>query len=361
MIASEGRLTANRANAQMSTGPTTRLGKEASRRNGLKHGLAGAGIVTPEGDREEIRARSEALTGDMRPSSPAGAILIVRMATLSVRAERAAEHESAAIARNVRHAADEFDEGRIEEADRRFAALADDPRGNLRGLKKMPEGVDRLIDAWRDLRQDLTADPRPIWAAEQLERAANLTGLKSEHARGSWLGALSRGSWGDFSALGEQDGGLDDEARREWARSRLIERIDAEIAGLEEHDETLDFETIELDRAEAGARALFDVSKPAILARRYEAEASRGFYKALKEFREVEAESEARAESTPARPKAPATVGPGPGMGSCRETPPPPDPGPARAFPEPRSPEFPPLLDADGQPLRPVRPPKTTG
>ena len=84
---------------------------------------------------------------------------------------------------------------------------------------------------------------------------------------------------------------LDEEFRRGWAKALLFARIDAEIAGLTAHRETLDFERIELDRAEAGLRAQFDSSKQATLARRYESEAHRLFYKALKEFRKVEAEA----------------------------------------------------------------------
>ncbi len=53
---------------------------------------------------------------------------------------------------------------------------------------------------------------------------------------------------------------------------------------------------IALDRLEAPDRALFDASREACLARRYEAEASRGFFKALKELRQVEAEAAERPE-----------------------------------------------------------------
>jgi hypothetical protein len=75
------------------------------------------------------------------------------------------------------------------------------------------------------------------------------------------------------------------------AVAKLLEKIDEEIADLEELYETLDFETIELDRAEAGPRSLFDPSKEACLARRYESEARRGYYKALTEFQAVEAQA----------------------------------------------------------------------
>jgi hypothetical protein len=79
----------------------------------------------------------------------------------------------------------------------------------------------------------------------------------------------------------------------------LVERIDEEIAGLEAIRETIDLEAIGLDRAGAADVALFDPSREAALARRYEAEARRGFFKALKEFREVEAEAAEQAVSVP--------------------------------------------------------------
>ncbi len=100
----------------------------------------------------------------------------------------------------------------------------------------------------------------------------------------------------------------------------LIELIDAEIAGLEGHRETLDLKMIELDRAEAGECALFDASKPACLARRYEADAERSYFKSLKEFRQVEAESLERAEAPPSLPEPPSKAEPRAQVGSFRET-----------------------------------------
>ena len=296
-----------------------------SRQNSLKHGLTGAGVVVHEEDAAEVERRNEALQAELAPKSAMGAILVRQMATLSVRMERGARQEFAAIAARVRHAADDFDEERIELAERLLSEIGDDPRGNLRRLKKMPEGVIRLGRAWRDLRADLTREPKPTWTASHLVTAANLVGLREEDARGSRLGALSRAVWGDFEALADHEGrGLEDDARKAWARARLVERIDAEIAGLEAHLETLDFEMIEQDRAEAGERALFDPSREAALARRYESEARRGFFQALKEFRKVEAEAAEREEleRQPRRKSLPAAQLPDP-LASFRAGPPP--------------------------------------
>ncbi len=46
-MATEKQLAANRANATCSTGPKTISGKEASKFNALKHGLAAASPVLP--------------------------------------------------------------------------------------------------------------------------------------------------------------------------------------------------------------------------------------------------------------------------------------------------------------------------
>jgi len=357
MDVSEARRTANRLNSLKSTGPKTDRGKEVSRRNSLKHGLSGEGVVVVEADLGEIQQRAESLANDLKPTSMAGSILIDRMATLSVRADRAAEQELAAIRMNVRHAVDDFDEERLDRADDLFDALAlgEDPRKNLRKLRKMPEGVERLIESWQDLRAVLTQPSVMAWTVDHLGRAALLLGMNEVQARGSWVGTLSRAVWGDFQDL-EPAKGLEHgaEVRRAWSRNQMVERIDAEIASLEAHYETLDFETIHLDREEAPERALFDASKPATLARRYQSEAERGFFKALKEFRQVEAENLAQAEAAPTPP-------PAPRMASFRETPPPPRREPARTFPEAPETPFSTATDRNGQPLSIGQPPRTTG
>jgi hypothetical protein len=156
--------------------------------------------------------------------------------------------------------------------------------------------------------------------------------------------------------LAHHEGGqLEDDARQAWARAKLLERIDAEIAALEIHRDTLDFEIIELDRSEAGARALFDPSREATLARRYESDSQRAFFKALKEFRQAEAEFAERAESAPtpapAPPPAPETAGPSGPLGSFREEPSTIHPDPSWDLLE-GPPEAPIVRGPDGQPLK---------
>jgi hypothetical protein len=352
MQVSEARLTANRLNSLKSSGPRSPETKAISRRNSLKSGLTGSGAVVSDSDADEIQARAEALTADLKPQSAAGSILIVKMATLSVRMERAAEQESAHIALKVRHAADDFDDERLEQVNALFESLADDPHGPLIKLKRSPEGLEKLIRTWEELRVDLTLG---AWTDERLEQAANLIGWKARHALGTRFGALTRAIRGDFAGLSKTDGGgLGDEPRKAWAKDRLAEAIEAEIAALEALSQTIDLETLALDRDEAGQRALFDHSKPASLARRYESEARRGFLRALKEFRQVEAEF--AAQSAPVAPASPSSR-PDPRMASSREIPPPP-PRPY-AYPAPTEDFF--ALTDDGELLAYIPPVKNPG
>ena len=360
-MTSEARIAANRANSLKSTGPTTTAGRERSRRNGLKHGLTGQGVVMPEQDADEVGRRVEALEADLDPQSPLGQILVRQIAALSVKMERGTRQESAALASRVRHAAEEFDVARIEEVERLFEGIAADPRGHVRKLRRSPEGVDRLIAAWRELRDALTRGPRPAWTPSHHEKAANLAGLRGDDANHSRVGVLSRAVRADFAGLASHEGGgLDHDARRDWARARLVERIDEEVAELQAHRESLDLDAIELDRLEAGDRALFDPSREATLARRYESEARRGFFKALKEFRQAEAEAAERveAESAPAPVSPPAPrpeiAGPRDRLASCWE-------GPSPMLSDPR-PAFEEAAATPGRTIRgPVGPPSRTG
>lgn len=315
MHVSEARAAANRLNAAKSTGPKTVEGKEVSRRNAFKHGLTGEGVVVSDDDREEIERRAEALAGEFAPRSPSGELMVRKMATLSVRSERAASRELAAVAVKVRAAVDDFDQIRLDQADALFAALGDDPRANLRRLKKTPEGVERLIDAWDDLRDDLNVGD---WGEPQCGRVAHLIGVRASVGRLRPIGALALAISGDFSALSATDGAaLDDEARRGWVKAKLVEQINAQVADLKTQRETLDFETIELDRLDAPALALFDASKEATLARRYEAAADHGFFRALRELRRAEAEFAAKADAAASSPPSPHPAF-DPRMGSIR-------------------------------------------
>ncbi len=300
MNCSPARLAANRANALRSTGPRTEEGKAASRGNALKHGMAGEGVALPAEDGAEVDRRFTAIEAELQPDGEVAHALVRRVALLSIRMERCATQEAAALSDGVRSAEGDFDEARIGEVDRLMDGLDAEPSAHLRQLRRMPEGVDRLIAAWLALKADLTCTAEDRWRPAHRLMAENLTGRRPGDFGIGRVEALARAIRGDFTHLTSREGaGLDDRARAAWARDRMVELIDSEVEALRAHRATLDLDAIARSRAGAADRALFDPSKAALLARRYEAAAERGFFRALRELRRAPA---ARPETGPAVP-----------------------------------------------------------
>ena len=332
---SEARILTCRQNAGRSCGPKTTLGKSNSRRNGLKHGMTGAGVVLNQEDATEVSLRTEALMAELDPKSIMGKVLVGQIATLSVRMERGASHAEEALASRVRHAAETFDHDRIDAAEYLFNTIADDPRGNLIELRRMPEGVDRLIEGWTRLRDVLMLGEFPsFWGDAQQALFANLVGLRAEEAKGTRDEALSLAARARPSNLTDPEWlSLEIRPSRLWARERLVERIDQEIAALKQHRQTLNLKAVELDRLGAAKLAFFDTSRDGALARRYEADARRGFFKAWKEFQQVEAEFEAAEQTTSVPVQEPEPIAVTPPLASSCATP---SPTPREPKPAPR-------------------------
>jgi hypothetical protein len=335
MATSEARIAANRINALKSTGPRTCEGKEHSRANAFKHGLTGEGIVLASEDVARIERRFAGLEAEFRSGSEADRSLVRRAALLMVRLERCEVQEAAALSVAIRSAEADFDDARDAEVEHLMATIADNPATSLRRLMRMPEGVEALIGTWNRLRQDLRHGDGSRWGAEHSAMAQHLEGRKPGGFGFSRVEALSGALGGDFSLLDDEDGaGLDPKARREWARQALSQAIAEVVAGLEEHRETLDYGAIAEDRAGAASRAMFDPSKVATLARKYEAAAARELHRTLGELKGPGAARR----TAPSGPRAPT---PSASLGSFstgvfpRDFAPPPAPAPVP--PAPRS------------------------
>ena len=67
-MASAEQITANRLNAQHSTGPRTVEGKEVPSRNATRHGLASAATVLPDENAADLEALAERLTAERHPA-----------------------------------------------------------------------------------------------------------------------------------------------------------------------------------------------------------------------------------------------------------------------------------------------------
>ena len=303
MPCSPAQLEANRRNSLKSTGPTSPGGKAQSRRNALKHGLTGEGIALPTEDAAEVERRFEALEAEMNPNGELARLLVKRVAFLSCRLERCARDESKRTAHRMRHAEEQYVDQRLAEVEKAFSWLATEPATGARRLRNMPEGIDLLVGCFERLKAELENPHGVRWGWTYCEQVHHMMGRRRFEVPVTRVRALSDAIEGNFTHLDPTDGGdLADLDRRGWAAGMMIKLIEDEIATLKALRANLDHETLELDRVEAPERVMFDPSPAATLARKYEATAERGFFRALREFREVQAETPPPASDAPPEP-----------------------------------------------------------
>ena len=295
MACSDAQLAANRQNAARSTGPTTAEGKEQSRRNALKHGLTGAGVVLPTEDLPAIEARFNDFAADLQPVGGVALFLVQRAALLAVRLDRAALHETARLTAGILdgdHVVEATDEAAWDTTmERLFDRILVHPSATRQELLTRAEGVTHLIAAFLSIRDELTKRDGSGWTKSHGRLLESLLGHDpgTLPARSKLLADVVLG---DFSELkGGEALTFDDPGKRIWARGRLVTLIDDEVRQLEAHQKTLPAATDPAQtRQIARQRALFDTSKEAILARKYEAATERTFFRILTELRKIRTE-----------------------------------------------------------------------
>ena len=287
MVCSPEQLASNRRNSLKSTGPGPES-REKTRKNALKHGLTGEGIVVPDEDVAAIQERFDAFDADLNPQGVVPEYLVRHLALLSVRMDRSARQEAASLARNMLLAEQAEADAHRDELQALVDHISADPEVAYRKLQRSPRGLAWMIREWEDLQVDL-ADANPYrWSSARIERAENLIGHSYANPNLSRIGVLSNAYHGNFDRLKAGDWpDMPETDRKEAARAELGRFVDAEIARLKDVLENLD--RTRLARIEAGAmaRALFDASKEAVLARKYAAAAERGFFKTLKTIQEL--------------------------------------------------------------------------
>jgi hypothetical protein len=290
MPASVAQIAANRRNSQLSTGPKTDEGKEKSRRNALKHGLTGEGVALPDEDAAEVADRFQAIESELQPSGVASRLALRRFAYLSVRLERCERAETAHYAKKIRHADDEFRDERLAVVEQLAKRFTHDPLTSNRRLQRFPEGIDFLIDHWSELKNDLMNLERNTWTLNHRSRMEMLLGIPEANYRMSRVQVLSEVMSGFSANIDPSEiAGLNAFEQLDWARRQLAAMIDAEIDRLREQKTLLNPDVIEQDRLEAASRALFDTQTSMQQLRKYEAATERAMYKALNEFRAIEA------------------------------------------------------------------------
>ena len=197
MACSPAQLESNRRNALRSTGPRTVEGKASSRRNGLKHGLTGAGVVLPDEDAAEVAELHDSLEAEMRPRSVLAARLVGRVALGLVKLDRAARHEARAVSYRMRRAVADFDDARLAEVEKALSWIAAEPPTPA-ALRNSPEGLALLIDAFEGLRREVDRVDGVRWDGWSFDRLHHLMGLRREDVPASRARALTEAMAGDF-------------------------------------------------------------------------------------------------------------------------------------------------------------------
>jgi hypothetical protein len=96
-MATPAQIRANRANAQNSTGPRTEAGRQTTRNNALKHGLAAAQLVLPAEDPAALEALRADLNAEHQPPNLTEAMLVEEVAVCWWRLLRARKSEVSGI------------------------------------------------------------------------------------------------------------------------------------------------------------------------------------------------------------------------------------------------------------------------
>ncbi len=169
-------IAANQRNAQRSTGPKEH--KDASKRNALKHGLAGAGTVLHSDDLAAIEKRK----ADWRPfyliETPEQEFVFDQMITSSVRLDLCRDEEIQIRLTESQHAALSWDDDRHDQAAEIAGKLSRHPVQISRRLQRTRQGVEWMIERWHDLADIL--DQGGHWTEAQTSLALDLLGTPPE-------------------------------------------------------------------------------------------------------------------------------------------------------------------------------------
>jgi hypothetical protein len=97
---------ANRRNAEDSTGPRSKAGKQRSSRNAIRHGLTAETVIEPLEDADDYSAFEEAIAASFDPETAVERELILRLASLLWRLRRATSIETALFRLKIGHDSD---------------------------------------------------------------------------------------------------------------------------------------------------------------------------------------------------------------------------------------------------------------
>jgi hypothetical protein len=219
---------ANRKNSLLSTGPRSESGKDASKRNALKHGLAGDGVVLTEEVDEEVRQCYEQWAKEFGPATPYQEFLVEQIALNSVRLRQCSGQEIFERSQLSLRAALCWDDDRKLLAEQLGQNLSRRPALIAKQLERTPQGCDWLRGRWESLRRIL--EKNGDWSSAERSLALDLLGMPTE------LREDTSRLLGDLNAI------VDQEVERLQARSEQLGPLDKR-----EREKTINGRSVEPD------------------------------------------------------------------------------------------------------------------
>jgi hypothetical protein len=173
-MATAEQIRANRENAKKSTGPRR---TDATRFNGLTHGLRAEHVVLPGESEEAFEAERQGWIDDWRPMTHTRAVLVERATVASWKLRRASRVEATRLYEIAADVAHDFDTERRVLVESALHNLPRDPAFSLSRLRSDVAGLDCLIGLWDDLARAVEAG----WTSRQdhHDRLLNLLGHKT--------------------------------------------------------------------------------------------------------------------------------------------------------------------------------------
>ena len=174
-MASVRQINANRINAQKSSGPNTTEGKEHSRRNSFKHGLATSGAILDEETEKAIALATLEWRGLVNLVDKRDECVFTDLIFNYVKHVRALREESFLTAYYIERAESMWQCDHEIEAARLGAEISKDPALGVLRLQSTSHGCDWLIHRWKPLLARLEGDD--IWEESHNTLMWDLAGL----------------------------------------------------------------------------------------------------------------------------------------------------------------------------------------
>jgi hypothetical protein len=184
-MSTAAQVTANRANARLSTGPKSVAGKLASSQNSLRHGLCSKQVVLPGENARDYDALRLELHHDFAPANTAEATLVDQIAEHTWRLQRLRRAETAMFEKLMRDMDDDL----------AIARAIANPEGGLEHIRRYEVSIERCyhraIEQLRKLQKDRRAAEKAAALAARTLRFVDNSGFVSQEPAQSATAALA--------------------------------------------------------------------------------------------------------------------------------------------------------------------------